>query len=295
MCVSLTELGYLKILSDSDKFGKKHCVRLLHHFIHRSHLCLVFEPLAMDLRKLIRKFGSVGLSLSAVQSYSHQLFIALRHLKRCGILHGDLKPDNLLVNEIPHNIVKVCDFGSATLLSECELTPYLVSRFYRAPEVMLGMQYNEQVDLWSVGCVLYELYTGKILFDGKNNNEMLYKIQEIKGKIHHKMLKKCQFALSHFNNTGNAFLLQKIDPATGATYAQSIEISAPTKDLFLLLKGHAGKLHNQQETKALRQLADLINLCLTVDPSKRPSVETLLNHPFITEKLENKKVNQVKT
>ena len=83
-----------------------------------------------------------------------------------------IKKDNIIVND-SKAFLKLCDFGSASYLSENEITPYLVSRFYRAPEIILGCSYNYAVDVWSVGCTLFELYTGKILFPGKTNNHML--------------------------------------------------------------------------------------------------------------------------
>ena len=161
---------------------RKHIIALRHHFHHRNHLCLVFPPYAMDLRRIIKKFGSVGLSLPAVRMFGHQLLIALRCLSRAGVVHGDIKPDNILVSE-SLNDCALCDLGSASMVTECEVTPYLVSRFYRAPEVILGMAYGCGIDLWSVGCVLYELYTGKILFDGHSNNDMLGKVMELKGAL----------------------------------------------------------------------------------------------------------------
>jgi len=90
-----------------------------------------------------------------------------------------------------HKRIKLCDFGSASTLQECEITPYLVSRFYRAPEIMLGLPYDYMIDMWSIGCVLYELYTGKILFQGKDNNDMLYQIQEVKGRFPNKVCWPC--------------------------------------------------------------------------------------------------------
>ena len=89
----------------------------------------------MNLREVLKKYGKdVGLSVKAVRSYTQQLMLALRHLKKCHILHADIKPDNILVNE-SKLFLKLCDFGSASYASDCEITPYLVSRFYRAPEI----------------------------------------------------------------------------------------------------------------------------------------------------------------
>ena len=107
---------------------------MLSHFEHKDHLCLVFEPMHMNLREVVKKLGGVGLNILAVKSFAKQMFTALRHMKRCNILHGDIKPDNILVNE-QMNQVKICDLGSAGEIHKCEITPYLVSRFYRAPEI----------------------------------------------------------------------------------------------------------------------------------------------------------------
>lgn len=85
--------------------------------------------------QVLKKYGKdVGLHVKAVRSYTQQLFLALKLLKRANILHGDIKPDNILVSE-SKLVLKLCDFGSACHAHENEVTPYLVSRFYRAPEI----------------------------------------------------------------------------------------------------------------------------------------------------------------
>jgi serine/threonine protein kinase len=90
------------------------------------------------------------------------------------------------------NVLKLCDFGSAMFAGENEITPYLVSRFYRAPEIILGLPYDHALDVWSVGCCLYELYSGKMLFPGHTNNDMLRLQMELKGPFSKKMLKKVE-------------------------------------------------------------------------------------------------------
>jgi serine/threonine protein kinase len=95
----LKELEFLKKLNDTDPDDKYHCLRLFRHFYHRNHLCLVFESLSMNLREVLKKYGKdIGLHIKAVRSYSHQLFMALKLLKKCSILHADIKPDNILVS-----------------------------------------------------------------------------------------------------------------------------------------------------------------------------------------------------
>lgn len=209
------EIGILKKLMAADPEDKKHMIRLLSSFEHKGHLCMVFENLNMNLRDVLKKFGrDIGINLTAVRKYARQIFLGLSLLKKCDILHADIKPDNILINDA-HNILKICDLGSAGEASENEITPYLVSRFYRAPEIMLGMPYDFAIDMWSVGCTLFELCTGKILFTGRNNNQMLKSIMECRGKFTIKMLQKAQFRYEHFDDNLERFKSIEKDKTTG--------------------------------------------------------------------------------
>ena len=129
------EMKILKKLNDSDPQDRRHVVRMLDSFEHRGHLCLVFESLSLNLRDLIKQFGkNVGINIRGVRLYAIHLFLALDLLARNDILHADLKPDNILVND-KHNVAKLADLGSASMTNENEITPYLVTRFYRSPEI----------------------------------------------------------------------------------------------------------------------------------------------------------------
>ena len=89
-----------------------------------------------------------------------------------GIIHADLKPDNIMIKEHVHRKIKIIDFGSAAY-NYPRKVKYVQSRFYRAPEIILGHPYTCAVDMWSAGCILYELHTGKPLFNGQNEEEQL--------------------------------------------------------------------------------------------------------------------------
>jgi serine/threonine-protein kinase PRP4 len=176
------ERTILNKLTLTDPKDKCHIIKLIGHFKHQNHVCLVLEPMNMNLRTCIKKFGwGVGLNLFAVHSFTIQLFTALKHLKHNCIIHADIKPDNVLVDK-SRTIIKLCDFGSAMFSGHNDLTPYLVSRFYRAPEIILGLPYDTPIDIWSTACVIYELFTGKTLFPGKTNKEMIRYFIDTKGR-----------------------------------------------------------------------------------------------------------------
>ncbi|PSR91180.1 Serine/threonine-protein kinase [Actinidia chinensis var. chinensis] len=271
------ELVILKKLVGADTDNKRHCVRFLSSFKYRNHLCLVFESLHMNLREVLKKFGrNIGLKLTAVRTYAKQLFIALKHLRNCGVLHCDIKPDNMLVNEAK-NVLKLCDFGNAMFAGKNEITPYLVSRFYRAPEIILGLSYDHPMDIWSVGCCLFELYTGKVLFPGATNNDMLRLHMELKGPFPKKMLRKGAFMEQHFDHDLN-FLATEEDPVTKKTIKRLIPSIKP-KDIGVIVTSSPG-----EDLKMLANFRDLLEKVFVLDPDKRITVSQALSHPFITGK-----------
>lgn len=273
------ELDILQRLMDNDPHNRKHLIRLLRHFDHRGHLCLVFESMAMNLREVLKKFGkNVGLSISAVRIYAQQLFLALSLLKKCEIMHADIKPDNILVNE-SKNVLKLCDLGSASDTSENEITPYLVSRFYRAPEIILGMPYDTALDMWSIGCSLYEIFTGKFLFSGKTNNQMLKMMMDLKGPFSKKMIRKGEFYLNHFDEDCN-FLSVEVEKVTKKDVIRKIQISKPTKDLKSRLMPYTADMA-PADVVQVNHFINLLDRCLHLNPEHRITPLEALAHPFI--------------
>ncbi|KAI0176407.1 kinase-like protein [Hypoxylon sp. FL1284] len=283
-----TEIAILQKLNDADPESRKHIVKFERYFEHKGHLCLAFENLSLNLREVLRKFGNnIGINLSATRAYAHQIFVALAHLRKCSIIHADLKPDNILVNE-NRNILKICDLGTAIDRSDAatannEITPYLISRFYRAPEIILGMPYDYAVDMWSIGCTLYELYTGKILFAGDSNNQMLKAIMEIRGKFSTKLYKRGQLSHMHFDELGNFVSLER-DKALGKTTIRTLAVVKPTRDLRTRLMAASGGM-NDVESRDLNHFVDLLERCLALNPDKRITPSEALKHPFFTTKL----------
>ncbi|KAJ1653535.1 U4/U6 small nuclear ribonucleoprotein prp4 [Dispira simplex] len=281
----LKEVGILTQLHAMDPHDQRHCVRLVRHFEYRNHLCLVFESLHMNLREVLKKYGrDVGLNLRAVRTYTHQIFQALSLLRKCRILHADIKPDNILVNETK-NLLKVCDFGSASTVTDNDITPYLVSRFYRAPEVILGLTCDYAVDVWSVGCSLYELYTGKILFPGHSNNEMLKLMMQLKGRFPIRMLKRGQFTTRHFDPTLSTFLYCDRDRLTQKEVVRPLVFTKPLSDLKSRLMTSNSNVGDQGRSsqRLANAFCDFLDRCLVLNPEKRLTPAEAFAHPFLSD------------
>lgn len=282
---ALKEIEILKNLTTADPTGKYHCVRLLHTFEHNQHTCLVFEPLAMNLKEVQVKYGSgVGLSINAVRNYTKQLLLALGLLSKLHIIHGDIKPHNILANE-GFQTIKLADFGSAFSEYDSlnEPAPYLVSRFYRAPEIILGYKHTAGLDMWSVACVLYELHSGKPLFPGISNNDMLAKIQALRGKFPNRMIKRHLHQVqeigieSHFDDEYR-FRCTVFDPVTKQPGSKYLTITNPTEDLAGKVLAHKG---TEADRRMMNNLIDLLSKMLLLDPAQRINVKDALQHPFV--------------
>jgi len=149
-------------------------------FYFRNHLCIAFELLSINLYELIKNNNFQGLSLGLIRRFAVQMLTALRALRKLRIIHCDLKPENVLLRQPNKSGIKIIDLGSSCFEDERVYT-YIQSRFYRSPEVILGLPYDTAIDMWSFGCILAELYTGYPLFPGENEVEQLSCIMEVFG------------------------------------------------------------------------------------------------------------------
>ena len=136
--------------------------------------------LSISLYDLLKKNQFKGLSPTLIKRFSIQILQALSFLSKLNIVHCDLKPENILLVHIARSSVKVIDFGSSTFQNN-QIMTYIQSRFYRAPEVILGIPITTGIDIWSFGCILAELFTGSPLFAGEDEKEQLMCMMEILG------------------------------------------------------------------------------------------------------------------
>jgi len=283
------EVEVLQRLNRADRGNKRFVIKLLRHFMYRGHLCLVFECMWDNLRMALKKYTkSKGMSLQAVRAYTRQLLIALRHIHRCHIIHADIKPDNILISA-GHNVVKICDLGSAMDLTEVDTTPYLVSRFYRAPEIVLGSKYGVAIDVFALGCSLFELFTGKILFPGRSNNDMMKLFMEVKGKFSTKLIKSGQLWKQHFDENLD-FQYLDTNKATRKKVTRTITDWTQKRQIVDMVMARVGTEkqkssapEDQLYCKKAKQFADLVEKMTAPDPERRIDPTDALQHPFLTE------------
>lgn len=161
------------------------------HFHFRGHMCIVSEALSMNLYQLLKLNYHRGISLSLTKFFMKKVLDGLEFIHKMSIVHCDIKPENIMVG-LPENFdpqnpsqyidmkVKIIDFGSSCFKSETTYT-YIQSRFYRAPEVIFGIDYGYPIDIWSLGCLAAELYTGSPLLPGKTETEQIALFLELLG------------------------------------------------------------------------------------------------------------------
>ncbi|XP_066249155.1 cyclin-dependent kinase 4 [Euwallacea similis] len=192
VCIPLTEDGIpmntlreIALLKQLNAYDHPNIVKLL-DICHGQQMgsdlmmFLVFEHVAQDLAMYIEKHPK-GFQTTEIRNLSREIVKGVDFLHSNRIVHRDLKPQNLLVTSSGH--IKLADFGLAkTYDYEMKLTSVVVTLWYRAPEVLLGLPYATPVDIWSIGCIMVELYTRKPLFCGKSENEQLGEVLRILGK-----------------------------------------------------------------------------------------------------------------
>ena len=301
---SQKEMDFLRKLNEADPQDKRHIIRLLGSFDHKGHLCIVFEQMSKNLRDLLKEdTNGHGLSLQAVKTYARQMFSGLQHLRECQIIHLDLKPDNILVSHDKKS-VKLCDLGTAADKRDViDRTEYLVSRFYRAPEIVLDMEYGYAIDMWAIGCTLYELWTGKILFTGRSNNQMIKAFLECLGWPSEKLLKKGQPAsvLMNFElGPPLKFISREVDPQGNvcsfhsSRYAiNDLQLSVRkieqqkkiTRDLKTrVIDAARGITEGGPSVAELTDFADLLSATLNWNVEKRIQPKEALAHKLFVNK-----------
>jgi len=214
----------------------------------------------MNLYEFIKAHEFKGFSLRLIRRFSKQMLASLTMLKSQRVIHCDLKPENILLAHPLHSEIKVIDFGSSCFENEKVYT-YIQSRFYRSPEVILGMSYGLPIDMWSLGCILAELLTGYPIFPGENEQEQLACIMEIFGPPEKHLIEKSSRKKLFFDSLGKPRV-------TVSTKGRRRRPSSKTLQQALKCDDEA--------------FLDFISRCLRWDPDRRMKPDEAMQHEFIT-------------
>ena len=253
------EIKNLEQINGEDPDDSQNLVRMLQCFEFRSHLCISFELLSLNLYQFLRKNNFKGMSLNLIKRIALQILVALRHLHSLGLTHSDLKLENILLKNEGKTGIKVIDLGSAVKYSN-PLCSYLQSRYYRAPEVILGAGYDHKIDIWSFGCILVELLTGRALFTGENEHDQLIKIMSVIGLPPEGVLEKARRRSCFFHDDLKPKLVKN---------KRGVVVEPGSKELF----------EGSEKDEVL--FKGFILKCLDWDPNKRMTVEDAMKHPWI--------------
>uniref|UniRef100_A0A671VGY1 non-specific serine/threonine protein kinase n=1 Tax=Sparus aurata TaxID=8175 RepID=A0A671VGY1_SPAAU len=286
------EVGILARLS-GENADEHNLVRAFECFQHRSHTCLVFEMLEQNLYDFLKQNKFSPLPLKVIRPVLQQVATALKKLKGMGLIHADLKPENImLVDPVrqPYR-VKVIDFGSASHVSKAVCSTYLQSRYYRAPEIILGLPFCEAIDMWSLGCVIAELFLGWPLYPGALEYDQIRYISQTQGLPGEHLLnagtKTARFFCRESDSPYAAWRLKSTDEHETETGMKSKEAR---KYIFSCLDdiAHVNLVMNLEGSDLLADKADrrefvgLLKKMLMIDAEERISPAEALSHPFVT-------------
>jgi len=312
------EIGILRTLNTrcAHRPAGSVIVDLMDYFVCHNHLCLVFELLGVNLYELLRKNKFRGLHLGAIREMMKQLLGALEVLRDAHVVHCDIKPENILLVRENSFQVKLVDFGSACFQNRT-VYQYIQSRFYRSPEVFLGMPYGMPIDMWSLGCVAAELFLGLPIFPGSSEYDLLSRICETIGMPPSDMLANAPNANKFFTRVDIGFedkassvtstsssgdgssrfklmSLREFEARSGRRAAMGKKYYKYTEfaDIIASIPYTASKVDPEDEAaveaeKKARMLErsafyDFLTGLMTINPTTRWTPAQALAHPFIT-------------
>ena len=275
---SLDEIKVLNFVNSNGNPDELNFLKEIDFFYYKEHLIIVTELLNDNLYDfydyLLKNKIDDYFTLSRIQAIAKQVLISLKYIHSLHLIHCDLKPENILLKKISQAEVKVIDFGSSNFVYDSS-SSYIQSRSYRAPEVIMGCHYDYKIDIWSLGCILAELYSKTVLFQSDSVHSLLARVIGIIGPIPEWMYEKgttvkgmfCEEKLLYMEaeavNDTNANI------STNSVGKKKMHVIVPKRTLI------KNRLHCEDE-----HFIEFLRYLLKIDPNERPTAEEALNHPW---------------
>ncbi|XP_043243861.1 dual specificity protein kinase CLK2-like [Amphibalanus amphitrite] len=281
------EINVLEKLNDKDPYGRHRCVLMLEWFDYGGHICIAFEILGLSVFDFMKENSYQPYPLTQVRHIGLQLCRSVAFMHDTRLTHTDLKPENILfvnsdydvtysprkkrdVRVVRSSDIRLIDFGSATFDHEHHST-VVSTRHYRAPEVLLELGWSQPCDVWSIGCILFELYLGLTLFQTHDNREHLAMMERILGPIPYRMSQRSKTKY---------FYRGRLDWDEKSSAARYVRENCKPLRRYM-----------QSSDPEHVQLFDLIQRMLEYEPSQRITLRDAIRHPFFAKLEEGRRVN----
>lgn len=273
------EIRVLEQIGAISSDGQNLCVQMLEWFDYHGHICLTFDMLGLSVFDFLKDNNYHPYPLSQVRHISYQLIKAVRYLHHTRLTHTDLKPENVLfinsdwdcyydsrrkqdIKVVRSTEIRLIDFGSATFDDEHHST-VVSTRHYRSPEVILELGWSHPCDMWSIGCIMFELYKGHTLFQTHDNLEHLAMMEAILGPLPSRFERDTRKTKYFWNHR-----LEWNPDSPDGRYV---------REHCRKLKWYMSAHDSEHE-----HLFDLIQQLLIYEPRKRITASEALKHPFFS-------------
>ena len=253
------ECSIIQHLNRADPDNKHHIVRGLDFFVFRKHICVTFEILGQNLYEYSRAMRFRPIPPKQMKPIAKQMLEGLAFCHANRVVHCDMKPENVLLEPGGFQRCKIIDFGSSCFVGR-QRYEYIQSRYYRAPEVILGIRYGPPMDIWSFACIVVEMIIGQPIFPGDDEAEQLDMLMEVFGHPPENVMKQVK--------------RKEFFAADGGVVAR---------------KGKRRRRVGSITLEALTRindplLMDLLKKCFEWDQEKRITAAEALNHQWFTVK-----------
>jgi dual-specificity kinase len=286
---SQIEIRVLRTLRENDPNNENKCIHLLDTFNFKNHVCIVSELLGKSVFDFIKDNNFQPFPALHIWKFAKQLLQSVAFLHRLSLVHTDLKPENILLvnseagvvatsrranakrrNVLLNTEIRLIDFGSATFNEEFH-SSVVSTRHYRAPEIILSMGWSFPCDVWSIGCILVEFFTGEALFQTHDNLEHLAMMEAVLGVMPDDYRRKAETYKPELFRNG---ALNYPNPDTTRSSRKYVRGMKKLQDIITTPNNSANYAkHNSRLLHLLRQL-------LEFDPNKRIKVADALKHPY---------------